>query len=121
MPSPLRQSFRRTGFFTMTHSEEIFDAQHDGFEESRCRVRVKRDVVEKAVMTSSRKTWIYTEQGRAEGITFRVKFRVSDMPKIEEMKGEIVEVQRLEKFEKYRVAQVTTQGGIAIVDMEAVN
>ena len=105
----------------MTQSEDIFDAIYDGIEEGRCRLRFGREIVTKAVMTSNRKSNIYTDQGVGLSAVFSVKFRLSDFPRIEQKRGDLCEVERDGVFEKYRMFDISIQGGIAMVGMVAEN
>jgi len=102
----------------MTNSEDIFDSQWDGFEESRCRFRYGRKIVSKAVMTASKKSLAYSDNGRTEVVSQRVKFRLSDLPEMASARGELCEIEIVGKFEKYRIAQTTVIGGIIMIDME---
>lgn len=111
----------------MTQSEDIFDAQWDGIEECRCRVRLGFHTIGKAVMTSERKTTSYSDEGTTDDITFRVKFRVADMPKNydgtidKNLIGKTCEVERGGEFRPYRVFMSTDQGGIMLLDVGGVN
>ena len=105
----------------MTQSEDIFDAIWDGIEEGRCRLRFGRKIVSKAVMTSNRKSNVYTDNGVGLSVVFSVKFRIADFPKIEQKRGDLCEVERDGVFEKYRMFDISIQGGIAMVGMVSEN
>ncbi len=111
----------------MTQSEDIFDAQWDGIEECRCRVRFGNDVIAKAVMTAEKKVPEYTEQGVKEGITFSVKFRLADMPQDvlekvgQNLNGKLCEVERGGVFGRLRITGNAERGGILILDMGGEN